>query len=53
MIRKDPRMLYPFITLNEGTEIVHSELMPKDDRDQVKVVIEKTVDRGFEHATII
>lgn len=43
-------MLFPFLTLNDGTEIVHSELIHKDDHDQVKVVIEKTVDGGFNSA---
>ena len=43
-------MLFPFLTLNDGTEIVHSELIHKDDHDQVKVVIEKPVDGGFNSA---
>ncbi len=43
-------MLFPFLTLNDGTEIVHSELMHTEDHDQVKVVIEKPVDGGFNSA---
>jgi hypothetical protein len=31
-------MLYPFMTLNDGTEIVHSEMKPDG---KVKVYIEK------------
>ena len=43
-------MLYPFMTLNDETEIVHSETMEKDGREQVKVVIEKPVMNGFHSA---
>ena len=42
-------MMYPFMTLNDETEIVHSE-MKRDGR--VKVYIEKTDEKdGFHHAT--
>lgn len=41
-------MMYPFMTLNDETEIVHSE-MKKDGR--VKVYIEKPDEKdGFHHA---
>ena len=42
-------MMYPFMTLDDGTEIVHSQLL--EDR-RVKVYMEKpdAVD-GFHHAT--
>ena len=43
-------MLYPFMTLNDETEIVHSESMEKDGREQVKVVIEKPVMNGCHFA---
>lgn len=43
-------MLYPFMTLDDGTEIVHSEAMNKGGREKVKVVIEKPVEGGFNHA---
>ena len=43
-------MLYPFMTLNDETEIVHSESMTKDGREQVKVCIEKPVMNGFHSA---
>lgn len=43
-------MLYPFMTLNDNTEIVHSELLQKDGREQVKVCIEKPVYGGFHDA---
>ena len=42
-------MMYPFMTLNDGTEIVHSEM--KSD-GKVKVYIEKPDETyGFLHAT--
>ncbi len=43
-------MLYPFMTLADETEIVHSESMEKDGKEQVKVVIEKPVAGGFHSA---
>ncbi len=42
-------MMYPFLTLDDGTEIVHSETL-KD--GQVKVYIEKPDEKDcFHHAT--
>ena len=42
--------MYPFLTLDDDTEIVHSD-MKSDGR--VKIYIEKTDERdGFHHATI-
>ena len=41
-------MMYPFMQLEDNTEIVHSELL-HDKR--VKVYIEKPVDGGFYSAT--
>lgn len=29
-------MLYPFMTLNDNTEIVHSEIIEKDGKEQVE-----------------
>jgi len=42
-------MIYPFMTLNDNTEIVHSEMKPDG---RVKVYIEKPDEKyGFLHAT--
>ncbi|MCQ2595785.1 MAG: hypothetical protein MJ196_11045 [Treponemataceae bacterium] len=41
-------MVYPFMSLNDGTQIVHSEL--KDD-GSVKVYIERPKHLGFDTAT--
>ena len=42
-------MLYPFMTLNDNTEIVHSEAMYIDGKEQVKVCIERPVYEGFHY----
>lgn len=42
-------MMYPFMTLDDETEIVHSEMKPDG---QVKVYMEKPDEKyGFRHAT--
>ena len=42
-------MMYPFLTLDDGTEIVHSETLPDG---RVKVYMEKPdAEDGFHHAT--
>lgn len=41
-------MLYPFMTLNDNTEIVHSEAFYEDGRERVKVCIERPVYGGFQ-----
>ena len=41
-------MMYPFLTLDDGTEIVHSEILPDH---RVKVYMEKPdATDGFHHA---
>ena len=44
-------MLYPFMTLNDGTEIVHSETIEGSGKETVEVRIEKPVYGGFHSAT--
>ena len=44
-------MLYPFMTLPDETEIVHSESIFTDNKERVKVCIEKPIDYGFKSAT--
>ena len=43
-------MLYPFMTLPDETEIVHSGIIVQDQQEKVKVVIERPVDYGFQSA---
>ncbi|MCL2461378.1 MAG: hypothetical protein FWF44_01825 [Defluviitaleaceae bacterium] len=40
-------MMYPFLQLDDNTEIVHSDLL---DGEKVKVYIEKPVEGGFKSA---
>lgn len=40
-------MLYPFMTLNDNTEITHSELLPDG---RVRVNVERPVNMGFHSA---
>lgn len=40
-------MMYPFMTLEDGTEIVHSEILDVDGKEKVKVYIEKPIHLGF------
>ena len=42
-------MMYPFLTLDDGTEIVHSQIL---EQGKVKVYVEKADAKdGFHHAT--
>lgn len=41
-------MMYPYMTLNDNTEITHSEMKPDG---RVKVYIETPVENGFHDAT--
>ena len=41
-------MMYPYMTLNDDTEITHSEMKPDG---RVKVDIETPVENGFHNAT--
>jgi len=44
-------MMYPFMTLPDDTEIVHSEAKIVDGKEQVKVYIETPIHLGFKNAT--
>lgn len=46
-------MLYPFMTLDDGTEIVHSEAYYDDEKEVVKVEIEKPIEGGFRSAVLL
>ena len=43
-------MMYPFMTLSDGTEVVHSETYTSDGKEQVRVYFEKPVYGGFHSA---
>lgn len=46
-------MLYPFMTLEDNTEIVHSESYLEDGKEKVRVEIERPVEGGFYSAECI
>lgn len=46
-------MMYPYITLADGTEIVHSQLIQKDELDMVEVHFERAVGDGFHSARCV
>ena len=46
-------MLYPFMTLNDDTEIVHSESYIAEGKEHVRVEIEKPIAGGFASAECI
>ncbi len=46
--KEDDNMLYPFMTLNDNTEIVHSEILNNNGKEEVKVCIERPVFEGFQ-----
>ena len=43
-------MMYPYMTLDDGTEIVHSQLISKDGTDHVIVHFERPTEDGFDDA---
>lgn len=43
-------MVYPYLTLGDGTEIVHTHLFEKDGLETVEVHFEKPIKDGFKSA---
>ena len=43
-------MMYPYITLNDGTEIVHSQIIEDEGIKKVIVNFERATDDGFDSA---
>ena len=46
-------MLYPFMKLNDNTEIVHSEVFEENGHERVRVCIERPIFGGFQSAECI
>ena len=44
-------MMYPFLQLDDETEIVHSEILYGNNENLVKVYFEKPIEGGFQSAT--
>lgn len=43
-------MMYPYMTLGDGTQIVHSQLIQDDGVDKVLVHFERPTEEGFDSA---
>lgn len=46
-------MLYPYITLADETEILHSQLMERDGKQTIEVHFERPTDTGFDTARCV
>lgn len=46
-------MLYPYITLADETEILHTQLLERDGRQTVEVHFERPTDTGFDSARCV
>lgn len=43
-------MMYPYMTLADGTEIVHSQIIEEDNKKKVIVNFERPIEEGFDSA---
>jgi len=43
-------MMYPYMTLGDGTEIVHSQIIKEQDKKKVIVHFERPTEEGFDDA---
>lgn len=43
-------MMYPYMTLADGTEIVHSQIIDEDGKQKVLVHFERPTENGFDSA---
>jgi len=46
-------MLYPYVTLGDGTAILHTQIIEKDGIEKVEVQFEKPIENGFKSARCI
>jgi len=46
-------MLYPYITLGDGTEILHTQIIEEDGIEKVEVHFERPVETGFVTARFV
>lgn len=46
-------MMYPYMTLGDGTEIVHSQIISRDDKNEVIVHFERPTEDGFDDARCV
>lgn len=43
-------MMYPYMTLEDGTEIVHSHIIKDNNTDKIEVHFERPTEKGFDSA---
>ncbi|MDR1831114.1 MAG: hypothetical protein LBQ97_00050 [Fusobacteriaceae bacterium] len=43
-------MMYPFMSMSDGTEVVHSDVIMNSGKEEVKVYFEKPIPGGFQSA---
>ena len=43
-------MMYPYITLHDGTEIVHSHILEENNEKKVEIHFERPTESGFDTA---
>ena len=43
-------MMYPYMTLSDETEIVHSQIIEKDEKRKIIVNFERPTENGFDSA---
>ena len=41
------KMMYPYMTLSDETEIIHSQIIKKNGKDYIEVNFEKPIENGF------
>jgi len=46
-------MLYPYIKLGDGTEILHTQIIEEDGMEKVEVHFEKPIETGFKTARCV
>lgn len=46
-------MMYPYMTLYDGTEIVHSQIIEEDNIQKIIVHFERPTDDGFDDARCV
>jgi hypothetical protein len=46
-------MLYPYITLSDETEVLHSQTIDRDNQKEIEVHFERVTDNGFDTARCV
>lgn len=46
-------MMYPYITLADETDITHSQILERDDTQEIEVHFERATEQGFDSARCV